>query len=373
MIDCVTFSTPRCAMSDRTHPPVDTDNRSSASKGAPLLDIRRLKVEITTRSDTLQVLNGVDLRIDLGESVGLVGESGSGKSLTCLSVVGMLPETSTVIEGEIHFAGKDLLKARKRDLRRIRGRQIGMILQDPMSSLNPTMTVGRQVTEPVEEHLDLSGKDARARAIALLSSVQIPDVGARFRAYPHEMSGGMRQRVVGAIGISCDPVLLIADEPTTALDVTIQAQYLSLLRRIQADTGCALLLVTHDLAVISATCDRVAVMYAGRIVEEGPTSEVLSRPRHPYTKGLISSLPTLDGPLGEKLSSIPGQPPDPGRLGPGCSFFPRCMYSTEDCLLATPPFVWESPGHGSACIHSANLDVLEHRLRTGTTEKGAQR
>lgn len=338
---------------------VDSLQNLDQSRNEVLVDIEDLHVDIHTRSGTFQVLNGVDLRIGRGESVGLVGESGSGKSLTCLAVMGLLPKSADVASGRITFNGKNLLAESERDLRRIRGRDIGMILQDPMSSLNPTLTVGHQVNEPIREHLGLLRSKATERTVELLSSVQIPEAAARAKGYPHEMSGGMRQRVVGAIAISCNPSLLIADEPTTSLDVTIQAQYLSLLRRIQAETGCALLLVTHDLAVVSATCDRLAVMYAGRIVEFGPAADVLSEPRHPYTRGLLSSLPNLAREPGERLSSIRGQPPDPGEAPPGCSFASRCDYAISECSAAVPPFVWHDQAHGSACIRMTGADPLD--------------
>jgi oligopeptide/dipeptide ABC transporter ATP-binding protein len=300
-------------------------------------------------------MRGVSLRVEAGESVGIVGESGSGKTLTCMSVVGMLPRTARVTAGEVAFKGADVTELDERRIRYIRGRQIGTILQDPLSCLNPTHTVGNQIAEPLRQHLGMGRAERRRRVVELLRDVRIPDPERRARAYPHEMSGGMKQRVGSAIALSCEPELIIADEPTTALDVTIQGQYLELLRRLQRETGCALILVTHDLSVVSATCDRVLVMYAGRIVEEGPTATVLSEPRHPYTAGLLRSLPRLDGPPVPRLPSIPGQPPEPSVEIPGCSFAPRCPMRIPACEERLPPLLSFGPDHHSACIRAEEV------------------
>jgi oligopeptide/dipeptide ABC transporter ATP-binding protein len=322
----------------------------------PLVEIRDLHVDIPFRGSTLRVLRGVDLQIGYGESVGLVGESGSGKTLTCMSIVGMLPRTAKATSGTVSFRGRNVLTSSERELRRIRGREIGTILQDPMSCLNPSMTVGRQIAEPMRHHLGVSRREGSTRAVGLLEEVQIPDAPRRVRDYPHAMSGGMKQRVGSAIAIACKPQLIIADEPTTALDVTIQGQYLELLRRLKRDTNCALIVVAHDLSVVSAVCDWIFVMYAGRIVESGPTEIVLTTPRHPYTAGLLKSLPRLDGAPVDRLPSIPGQPPDPAHVRAGCSFAPRCYLHTSECDESIPPLTSLTPRHASACFHNAEVD-----------------
>ncbi len=303
----------------------------------PVLDVRDLRTYLFTRWGTVKAVDGVSFTVDAGETLGLVGESGSGKSMTCLSILRLAPKPAArILGGEVLLDGVDLLQKSEREMRRVRGKQVSMILQDPMSSLNPVFTVGMQVREPIVLHQRLRGRPLAERAIELLSSVGIPSPQARLRAFPHQLSGGMRQRVVGAMAITAPPRLLIADEPTTSLDLTIQAQYLRLLKDLQARHHLAMIFVTHNLGIIARMCDRVAVMYAGRIVEAGPVRRIFERPAHPYTKALVGAIPAF-GAARRRLLAIEGQPPDGAALPSGCAFHPRCPEAFARCRKAPPP------------------------------------
>jgi len=302
-----------------------------------LLAVRDLVTVFSSEEGTLAAVRGVSFTLDPGETLGLVGESGCGKSVTALSIIGLLPPAARIAEGSIELEGRDLVGASKRELRRMRGRRIAIVFQDSMASLNPLLTVGRQITESLETHLGVSGREAARRAAGLLEEVGVPEPARRLRQYPHQLSGGLRQRVAVAVALAPNPAVLIADEPTTALDVTIQAQLLDLLKREQAEREMALILITHDLGVVAGMADRLCVMYAGRIVEEGPTEAVFAEPHHPYTLGLLSSVPRLDGEIVERLPSIPGAPPPLGGLGQGCAFRPRCPFALERCAEEDPP------------------------------------
>ncbi|MBU3738308.1 MAG: ABC transporter ATP-binding protein [Rhodoferax sp.] len=312
----------------------------------PILEVRDLATSIGPRGP--DILCGVDLQIASGEVLGVVGESGSGKSMLALSVMGLLPRPVQVRSGSVRLQGRDLLTLPPVQLRTLRGKDMSMIFQEPMTSLNPVMRVGQQIGEVLRWHRGLEGAAARAEGIALLQRVEMPNPQRQIDAYPHELSGGMRQRVMIAIALAGQPRLLIADEPTTALDVTIQAQILELIRRIQRDDGMAVMLITHDLGVIAEMCDRVAVMYAGRIVEQGSALDVFDRPAHPYTRGLLASRPRIsDG--SQWLSTIEGTVPAVGQAGPGCSFAPRCPLATPACSQL-PALRSVGPGHQAACI-----------------------
>jgi oligopeptide/dipeptide ABC transporter ATP-binding protein len=282
----------------------------------------------------VRAVDGVSFTLREGETLGLVGESGSGKTTTCLSIVGLLPRGARIVGGRVIFEGEDLTRKSQRELRRIRGRRIAVILQDPMASLNPLFTIFRQVAEPAFFHQQLRGRSLRARVQQLLTAVRIPSPEWRMRDYPHQMSGGMRQRIVGAIALAGGPRLVIADEPTTNLDVTIQAQYLDMLKDIQRETGVALIFVTHNLGIVAKMCDRVAVMYAGRIVEQAPVRELFDAPLHPYTRALLGSVPKLGSK--EPLYSIQGQPPNLASLPSGCPFHPRCPEALSRCATDEP-------------------------------------
>ena len=302
----------------------------------PVLEVSHLRTHFLTfrGSRVVKAVDGVSFSLGEGETLGLVGESGSGKTTTCLSIVGLLPRAARIVGGSVVFEGQDLTRMSQRELRRIRGRRIAVILQDPMASLNPLFTIFRQVAEPAFFHQQLRGRTLRERVTHLLRAVRIPSPEWRMRDYPHQMSGGMRQRIVGAIALAGGPSLVIADEPTTSLDVTIQAQYLDLLKDIQRETGVALIFVTHNLGIVAKMCDRVAVMYAGRIVEQAPVRELFDRPRHPYTRALVGSMPRLGNK--EPLYSIPGQPPNLAVLPGGCAFHPRCPEAVARCRTEEP-------------------------------------
>ena len=282
----------------------------------------------------VKAVDGVSFTLEDGETLGIVGESGCGKTTTCLSIVGLLPAGAEIVGGRIDFAGQDLAQLSQREMRHVRGAQIAMILQDPMASLNPLFSIYRQVAEPAYYHKALRGRSLRARVRELLNSVRIPSPAMRMREYPHQMSGGMRQRIVGAIALAGGPRLIIADEPTTNLDVTIQAQYLDLLKELQQETGVAVVFVTHNLGIVARMCDKLAVMYAGRIVEAGSVRELFNAPQHPYTKALIGSMPKLGSKA--KLLAIPGQPPDLATLPTGCAFHPRCPEALPLCATDEP-------------------------------------
>jgi oligopeptide/dipeptide ABC transporter ATP-binding protein len=286
-------------------------------------------------SRVVKAVDGVSFTLDEGETLGIVGESGCGKTTTCLSIVGLLPAGASIVGGRIDFAGQDLAHTSQRDMRRVRGAKIAMILQDPMASLNPLFSIYHQVSEPAYYHLGIRGGGLRRRVRELLDAVRIASPAQRMREYPHQMSGGMRQRIVGAIALAGGPRLIIADEPTTNLDVTIQAQYLDLLKDLQRETGVAVIFVTHNLGIVARMCDKLAVMYAGRIVEAGTVRELFNAPQHPYTRGLLGSMPKLGSK--EKLFAIPGQPPDLATLPSGCAFHPRCAEALERCSAEVPP------------------------------------
>jgi len=295
-----------------------------------------------------RAVDEVSLSLDAGETLGIVGESGSGKTTLALSLLRLLPTAARIVSGEVIFEGRDLLTLSDKEMRKVRGQRIAMILQDPLASLNPLFTIGNQVAEPLRVHEHASRKSAWARARELLRSVKIPAPEARVKEYPHQMSGGMRQRIVGAIGISCEPRLLIADEPTTSLDLTIQAQYLNLLRELQRAHGLALIFITHNLGIVAKMCDRVAVMYAGRMVEAGPVKEIFDAPAHPYTRALLESIPRM-GDSRRRLTAIDGQPPDLAALPTGCAFHPRCPDVMDRCREEAPPDVTVSPAHFGRC------------------------
>jgi len=321
----------------------------------PLLSVRDLHVEFVGRNRTVRAVRGLSYEIRAGETLAIVGESGSGKSVSALTLLGLLPpRTSRVPRGSVIFEGQELIGLSTAQLSRIRGARIAMIFQDALSSLNPVLTIERQITEALETHTDLTSSQAHARALELLQLVGIPDAERRLKEYPHQYSGGMRQRAMIAIALSCQPSLLIADEPTTALDVTIQAQILSLIARLRSELGMAVLLITHDLGTVAGLADRIAVMYAGRIVETGPTESVLADPAHPYTSGLLRSLPRLDDPRGMTLRPIEGTPPDLATDLPGCPFAPRCMWREEVCWADDPrllPVREAEAGRSIACHH----------------------
>ncbi len=314
-----------------------------------LLEIKDLKTQFRTREGAVKAVNGVSFNVNEGEALGIVGESGSGKSVTALSILRLLPmPPAEITDGSVLFNDKELTDMPEAEMRKIRGRDIAMIFQDPISSLNPVIRIDRQLAEPLQLHLGMSASQANARALELLEAVGIPEAKRRLRSYPHQFSGGMRQRVMIAMALSTNPKLLIADEPTTALDVTIQAQILELILRLRRDLNTAVMLITHDLGVVAGVTDRVQVMYAGHIAETGPTEELFANPRHPYTLGLLSSVPRLDSAGKEELQTIPGSPPDLLHPPQGCPFQPRCPFSIPKCETY-PPFVQVGPQHVSAC------------------------
>jgi oligopeptide/dipeptide ABC transporter ATP-binding protein len=316
---------------------------------SPLLEVEDLRTQFATRRGVVRAVDGVSFSLGRGETLGIVGESGSGKSVTALSIVRLVPAPAgRITSGAIRLDGIDLTALSERQMRRIRGRRIAMIFQDPMSSLDPLFTIGEQIAEAVRQHQGLSGRALRSKVEESLALVGIAAPAERVAQYPHQMSGGMRQRIVGAIGLSCAPDLLIADEPTTALDVTVQAQYLRLLKDVQRTLGLALIVITHDLGVVAAICDRVAVMYAGRIVESATVRDLFDGPAHPYTRALLDSLPRLDM-KANQLAFIPGQPPDLAGLAEACAFAPRCRVSMEICRRAPPPAIALGNGRMAEC------------------------
>jgi oligopeptide transport system ATP-binding protein len=318
-------------------------------ESSPLLVVDDLKTHFFTRRGVTKAVDGVSFTLHAGETLALVGESGSGKSVTCLSLVRMVPEPAgRIVGGRVLFDGEDLLEKSPGEMRRVRGKQIAMVLQDPMTSLNPALTIGTQVGEVIRLHQGLRGGQLRERVVEALSRLRIPGAGTWLRHYQHQLSGGMRQRVSSAIAVSCAPRLLIADEPTTSLDVTIQAQYLELLKEVQRATGVAVILVTHDFGIVAANADRVAVMYAGKIVEMGSTLQVFDNPAHPYTQALLRCLPGVEQKR-ERLVEIGGQPPDLARLPPGCPFAPRCPKRQPVCHETYPPAVTLEDGHVAQC------------------------
>jgi len=318
-----------------------------------LLEIRDYRLAFETFDGTLHVLDGIDLELGAGETLGIVGETGCGKSVLARSLLRLNEEPpARVVSGAILFDGEDMLELSEASMRRLRGRRIAMILQDPMASLNPLFTVGDQVAEPIRVHERARRRTAWRRALDLLKAVRIASPATRVLQFPHEMSGGMRQRIVGAIGISCEPRLLIADEPTTSLDLTIQAQYLNLLRELQQAHGLALIFITHNLGIVAKMCDQLAVMYAGQVVEAGPVRDIFDAPAHPYTQALLNSIPRLSDSR-HRLSAIDGQPPDLGMMPPGCAFAPRCAHVSERCRRETPPEIAIGDRHHAKCWLSA--------------------
>ncbi len=313
-----------------------------------LLEVEGLKVRFDTPDGVVHAVNGLSFTLEKGQTLGLVGESGSGKSQTALALLRLLADNGRM-EGRIRFRGRELTALSPREMRRLRGNRIAMIFQDPMTSLNPHLTIERQMTEVLELHQGLGRRAARHRAIEMLEAVRIPDAARRIRCHPHEFSGGMRQRVMIAMALLCRPDLLIADEPTTALDVTVQAGILRLLRRLQEELGMSLLLITHDLGVVAALGDRVLVLYAGRACEEAAAETLFTRPAHPYTRGLLESMPRLEAEPGSRMHAIPGSPPDLRRPPAGCPFLPRCPLGGPDCAAAPPGMRALAPGHRVAC------------------------
>ena len=323
---------------------------------APLLEVEDLRVEFTTRRGIVHAVNGISFAIAPGETLGIVGESGCGKSVTSLAVLGLLARNGRVRSGRALFDGRNLIELSDRALRGLRGREIAMIFQDPMTSLNPVLTIGRQIRETLETHFDLSRKEAEARAAELIDRVGIPSARARLRDYPHQFSGGMRQRAMIAMALACEPKLLIADEPTTALDVTIQAQILDLLRELVAEENAALILITHDLGVVAGMCERVNVMYAGMFMETGSAEQLFGSPRHPYTLGLLQSVPRLDASRRLRLHPIEGAPPNMLRAPTACPFQPRCAYEVDLSQREVPQLVEIEPGHKVACFNPVAVD-----------------
>jgi oligopeptide/dipeptide ABC transporter ATP-binding protein len=321
------------------------------ANGGILLQVKDLRTQIVGRGGTriVKAVDGVSFDLRRGETLGIIGESGSGKSMTALSIMRVLPEAARIVSGEILFNSENLLKKSDTEMRRLRGESISMILQDPMVSLDPLFTVGSQLAEPLRAHMGLGGSALQERMSGLLAAVSIPSPELRLKQYPHQMSGGMLQRVVGAIAISCNPQLLIADEPTTALDPTVQAQFLDLLEELRDSKNLSLIVVTHDFGVAARLCDRVMVMYAGRIVEMGPIREIFDNPRHPYTKALLASIPDATERGARRLRSIEGQPPDLSNLPPGCPFAPRCAEVMERCRREYPPAFTIAAGHVADC------------------------
>jgi peptide/nickel transport system ATP-binding protein len=330
-----------------------------ADERGPLLHVENLRTHFYTRDGVVRAVDGVSFSVAPGETLAIVGESGCGKSVTALSILRLLQmPPARIVEGRVEFEGRDLLGLPEAEMRRIRGNAIAMIFQEPMTSLNPVLTIGRQIAEALVLHRGLSYADALTRAIEMLRKVHIPEGGRRVHQYPHELSGGMRQRVMIAMALACGPRLLIADEPTTALDVTIQAQILELMRELRDATGSSIVLITHDLGVVAEMAHRVVVMYAGRKVEEAPVEELFAQPRHPYTLGLLGSMPhlgeSLDG-ADKRLVEIPGVVPSLKEATPGCLFAPRCPSTSERCRVEAPPLEQHAPGHWAACWHPVTL------------------
>jgi peptide/nickel transport system ATP-binding protein len=323
----------------------------------PLLELRNLAVSFATDDGTVRAVDGIDLAVPRGHTLGLVGESGSGKSVTSLAVMGLLPRDTATVSGTVRFEGRDLLAVSARELRDLRGARLAMIFQEPMTSLNPAYTIGNQIVEAIRRHSRVSAGEAREKAIAMLKLVRLPSPEKRIDEYPHKLSGGQRQRVMIAMALACGPQLLIADEPTTALDVTIQAQILDLMRGLRRDTGTAIILITHDLGVVAEMADDFAVMSAGQIVERAAVKDLFARPEHPYTVGLLGSIPKLDR-RRERLPSIDGRVPDMTAPPTGCRFAERCPFVETACREAPPPLVEVAPGHLTRCRRAPLSSVL---------------
>ncbi len=332
---------------------------------ATLLEVRDLKTHFFTQEGVVKAVDGVSYDLAEGETLGLVGESGCGKSVSALSIMRLIPDPpGKTVGGEVIFDGQDLLKLPDSQMRRVRGKQIAMVFQEPMTSLNPVLSIARQLTESLELHLDMSKPEARREAVRRLAQVGIPDPEHRIKQFPHQFSGGMLQRVMIAMALSCNPKLIIADEPTTALDVTIQAQILELMKHLSREYGVSLIIITHNLGVVARYADRVNIMYAGKIIERGTARDMYRHPSHPYTLGLLHSVPRLDLPRKEKLDPVEGQPPDLMHLPAGCAFRERCRFAIERCAEEIPPLRAVSAGHFSACFAAETLV-------SRTKEKGA--
>lgn len=333
-----------------------------STRNGKLLEVKNLRTYFKTEDGTVKAVDGVSFQLRRGETLGIVGESGSGKSVTNLSIIRLIPNPpGEIVDGEVIFDGQDILLLPENDVRKIRGRRIAMIFQDPMTSLNPFMKISKQLMEMTQLHLGFSKDQAYEHAIKMLETVGIPDARARVDNYPHEFSGGMRQRVMIAMALSCEPELLIADEPSTALDVTIQAQILELIKKLKSETGTSVILITHDLGVVAGMADYVIVMYAGKVFEQAPTSKLFATPGNPYTKGLLRSVPDPTA-THESLYQIPGLPPDVARLRPGCPFAPRCERVEDICRREFPPFVQLTRDHFSLC-HFAT-EVYENSVKS---------
>lgn len=328
-----------------------------------MLEVKNLQVRLDTAGGLIKAVDGVSFTIEKGQTIGIVGESGSGKSVLARSIMQLNPKPPTLYpEGEILFEGRDLLQMKEKQLRKLRGSEVAMVFQDPMSSLNPVFRIGHQLIEAIRAHQDISRSAAKNKALELLTDVGIPDPELRMRDYPHQFSGGMRQRVLIAIALACRPKLLIADEPTTALDVTIQAQILQLMKDIQQKYGTAIIIITHDLGVVASLADKILVMYSGRIVEEGRPADIFYNTAMPYTWSLLRSLPRLDAEVHERLLSIQGQPPDLADPPKGCNFHPRCPIASPTCLEIDPPLAKQGAGHYAACIFSKK-EQQERKLK----------
>ena len=330
--------------------------KTAQSSRPKLLEVKDLHTHFFTQGRVIRAVDGVSFEVEAGETLAMVGESGSGKSVTALSVMGLIPwPPGKIVAGEVWYGGRDLLKLTPEEMRKVRGKEIAMVFQEPMTSLNPVLTVERQLTETLEAHEDLSKSALQDKALEAMVWVGIPDPARRLGQYPHQFSGGMRQRVMIAMALICGPRLVLADEPTTALDVTIQAQILALMQSLSERTGVSMVLITHNLGIVARYADRVQVMYGGRIVEKGRARDLYKRPRHPYTIGLLNSVPRLDEAEHSKLVPIEGQPPDLGLVYPGCKFASRCRFAEPKCLEVDPPLLEVAPGQWSACIKADAL------------------
>jgi peptide/nickel transport system ATP-binding protein len=339
----------------------------------PLLEVEDLRTHFLTGRGAVRAVDGVTFSLERGRTLGIVGESGSGKTVLARSIMGLLPTTNVVRSGYVTYEGSRLTGRSASELREFWGAEIGMVFQDPMTSLNPVVRIGRQITETMRFHLGIADSEARARAVELLRSVGIPEPERRLREYPHQLSGGMRQRVTIAIALACGPKLLLADEPTTALDVTVQAQILNLLGRQQRERFMAMILITHDLGVVAGRTDEIAVMYAGRIVEQAPTPVLFADMKMRYTQALFRSIPRVTDPGHRRLQAIGGRPPDLAVKLPGCSFAPRCPYARQRCWDQTPPMTEAAPGHSYACWYPAEAGEAEAELRTPRVTAGGPR
>jgi peptide/nickel transport system ATP-binding protein len=354
---------------------IDADGTPQTASG-PLLDVNDLRTSFTTSRGLVQAVNGVSFTLERGRTLGIVGESGSGKTVLSRSIMNLLPARTTRQSGSVRFEGQEILGLGARDMQRYWGAEMSMVFQDPMTSLNPVVKIGRQITESLRQHLEFSKDEARDRAVELLASVGIPEPARRIREYPHQLSGGMRQRVVIAIALACNPKLLLADEPTTALDVTVQAQILDLLAEKQAERHMTMLLVTHDLGVVATRTDEIVVMYAGKVVERAPTWSLFAGFRMPYTEALMRSIPRLELPSHARLLAVPGRPPDLIDPPKGCPFAPRCAYAQPRCREDEPPLTETgTPGHSYACWFpvgtDAGAEALKLNRRLGRLAAGA--